>query len=66
MSSDEVNDCSEAVRRMVPKVDIDQIADIIEECEELSDIQREFYLTMVTERKEKILDRALERLESLD
>ena len=66
MSSDEVNDCSEAVRRMVPRVDIDRIADIIEGCEELSDIQREFYLTMVTERKEKILDMALEKLESLD
>lgn len=51
---------------MVPRVDIDRIADIIEGCEELSDIQREFYLTMVTERKEKILDMALEKLESLD
>ena len=66
MSSDTVKWCSDAVRRIVPKVDMDRIADIVQGCEGLSEVQCEFYLTMLTERKEKILDRALERLESLD
>ena len=66
MSSDTVKWCSDAVRRIVPRVDMDRVADIVQDCEGLSEIQCEFYLTMLTERKEKILDRALERLESLD
>lgn len=66
LSSGEIGDCSMALRRISSRIDMDRIADIVENCEGLEEIQKEFYLTMLTERKEKILDVALERLESLD
>ena len=62
-SSDTVKWCSDAVRRIVPKVDMDRIADIVQGCEGLSGVQCEFYLTMLTERKEKILDYSLNLLQ---
>ena len=42
--------CSDAVRRIVPRMDMDRIADIVQDCEGLSEIQCEFYLKMLTER----------------
>ena len=66
LASDRNPDCSDALRRIHPRVDMDRIHDIIEGCEGLNDLQKEFYQTMVTERKEKILDAALDRLESSD
>ena len=40
----------------------DQVHNLLEGVPELLPIQREFYLTMLTERKEKILDYSLELL----
>ena len=66
LSSDEVHDCTLALKRISSRINMDCVADIVERCEGLEDIQKEFYLTMLTERKERILDAALEKLESLD
>lgn len=45
---------------------MDQIQRIIEETPSLSDLQREFYLTILQERKEQILDSSLERLMAIE
>ena len=55
--------CNRALRRIVPRIDMDKIRKLIYDTPFLSDLQRQFYLTMLVERKAKILDFALEKLE---
>ena len=55
-------DCNEALKRVCSRIDLDAIHNFLEGVPELLPIQREFYLTMPTERKEKILDYSLELL----
>ena len=55
--------CNRALRRIVPRIDMDKIGKLIYDTPFLSDLQRQFYLTMLAERKAKILDFALEKLE---
>ena len=55
-------DCNEALKRVCSRIDLDAIHNFLEGVPELLPIQREFYLTMLTERKEKILDYSLELL----
>ena len=55
-------DCNDALLRMYPRIDMPRICKMIEGMPELSDIQKEFYCTMLCERKEKILDRSYEKL----
>ena len=55
--------CNRALRRIVPQIDMDKIGKLIYDTPFLSDLQRQFYLTMLAERKAKILDFALEKLE---
>lgn len=55
-------DCNEALKRVYAKIDLNSIQMFLESVPELLPLQREFYLTMLTERKEKILDYSLEQL----
>ena len=57
-------DCNAALKRIVPKVDMDKIETIIQEAPALSPIQKGFYTTMLRERKEHILDYSLDLLMS--
>ena len=57
-------DCNEALKRVCSRIDLDAIHNFLEDVPELLPIQREFYLTMLTERKEKILDYSLEHFAS--
>lgn len=59
-------DCNEALRRFYPRIDQDRIWSVINDDEDLLDIQKEFYTTMLIERKERILYYSFEKLESLD
>ena len=54
--------CNEALARLHPRIDMGKICGIIQDMPELSDLQKEFYCTMLTERKEKILDVGYEKL----
>lgn len=54
--------CNDALLHIVPKIDMNKIHDLIDDMPELSDIQKEFYCTMLTERKERILDVGYEKL----
>ena len=55
LMSAENSGCNEALQRMVPKMNREQIEDFIEEVPYISDLQREFYKRYITARYEQIL-----------
>ena len=62
ISSLENKDCNEALKRIGRKIDLDKINKIIDGIEEISDIRKEFYKTILKLRKEKIIDYSLNLL----
>ena len=62
ISSLENEDCNKALKRILPKIDIEKIYKIIDETPFISDLQKEFYKTMLRERKERILDFSYQKL----
>ncbi len=62
MTSLQNSDCNDALKRIVQKIDMQKINDLIDETPYISDLQKSFYKTMLAERKEKILDRSLRLL----
>ena len=63
ISSMQFSACNEALKRIVPKVDIGKIKDIVDEIEGISELSRQFYKTMLEQRYEKILLSAYRKLE---
>lgn len=55
-------ECNEALKRITGKINMEKIHGIIANMPAISDLQKDFYLTMLTERKEKILDYSMELL----
>ena len=55
-------DCNEALKRIVPLVDINKINDLIDKTEYISDLRKEFYKRIINERYIKILKKAYEQL----
>ena len=55
-------DCNAALKRILPRIDMKKIDQMIDETSFISDLQKRFYKTMLAERKEKILDRSLQRI----
>ena len=62
ISSLQNEDCNRALKRIVPKIDMNEIKRIVEETPFISDLQKRFYLTILEKRKERILDFSLEKL----
>ena len=62
ISSLENADCSKALKRILPKINMDAIFRIVDETPFISDLQKQFYKTMLQTRKEHILDFPLEKL----
>lgn len=62
ISSLEYEDCNNALKRMVPKMDMEKIYRIVDETPYITELQKRFYKTMLKERKEKILDFSLNKL----
>ena len=56
-------ECNDALKRISARIDLNAIGTFLDGIPELQPIQREFYLTMLTERKEKILDYSLNLLQ---
>lgn len=54
--------CNQALERIVPHIDMEKIKTIIFNMPFVTDLQKQFYLTMLTERKRRILDFSLEKL----
>lgn len=48
-------DCTDALLRIVPKIDMEKIREIVDSTPGISDIRKEFYKTMLEERYEQIL-----------
>ncbi len=63
ISSLQNEDCNLALKRIVPQIDMAKIEKIIDGTPFLSDLQRQFYMTMLAARKERILDFSLNALE---
>ncbi|MDO5425287.1 MAG: HipA domain-containing protein [Eubacteriales bacterium] len=63
LSSLQNEDCNRALKRIVPRIHPEHIQQIIENTPFLSDLQRRFYQTVLTERKRLILDFSLDALE---
>lgn len=55
-------DCNAALKRMTKRIDLKQINNIIEETPYITDLQKNFYKTILKARKEKILDKSLKKL----
>lgn len=62
ISSLEDADCNKALKRILPKINMDAIFRIVNETPFISDLQKQFYKTMLRTRKELILDFAMEKL----
>lgn len=56
--------CNQALRRIVPRINMDRIFEIIDTTPFVSDLQKRFYKTMLSERKQHILDFSLGALEA--
>lgn len=63
ISSLKNEDCNLALQRIVPRIDMGRIRSMVEETPFISDLQKRFYLTMLSGRKEQILDFSLKVLE---
>lgn len=55
-------DCNKALKRIIPRINMDNIYKIVEDTPFISDLQKEFYKTMLRERKERILDFSYQKL----
>lgn len=50
------------MKRILPKIDLERINQLIDDTPYISDLQKRFYKTMIEERREKILVKALQRI----
>lgn len=62
LSSLKYPDCNRALKRIAPKIYLKKIYAIIDDTPYITDLQKAFYKTMLTERKEKIIDFAFQKL----
>lgn len=62
ISSLQNRDCNSALKRIVPKIDMKKVYEIIEQTPFISDIQKEFYKIILSARKERILDFSYQKL----
>ena len=63
LSSLEYKDCNEALLRIVPRIDLEKINEMIEATPCITALQKQFYKTMLAERKERILEFAFVKLQ---
>lgn len=62
ISSLQNEDCNQALKRIAPKIDMDKIKKIIAETPAISDLQKEFYGVLLSERRARIIDFAFKKL----
>ncbi len=63
ISSLKYKGCNEALKRIVPKLDLKQINEMIDAIPCIDELQKKFYKVMLADRKEKILNYSLRLLE---
>lgn len=62
LSEDKFPDCNKALKRIASRIDIKKIYEIIDNTPTITELQKEFYKTMLTARKECIIDFSLNKL----
>lgn len=62
ITSLEYKDCNASIKRIVPRINLEKINDLIDNAEELSQLQRDFLKKILKLRKEVILDTAFKKL----
>ena len=55
-------DCNDALKRILPRINMGEIFRIVDETPFISNLQKQFYKTMLQARKERILDFSMEKL----
>lgn len=63
ISSLKNEECSKALTRMAGRINMDKIYEMVEEIPGITELQKDFYKVMLSERKEKILDYSLKLLQ---
>lgn len=63
ISSLKNEDCNRALARIADRIDMNQIDRLVEETPGITELQKDFYKVMLSERKEKILDYSIELLQ---
>ena len=63
ISSLSYSDCNAALKRILPRINMEQVFAIIDETPFASDLQKQFYKAMLQARKERILDFSMRKLE---
>lgn len=66
ISSLQNKDCNKALKRILPRINMVEINNIIDETPYITDLQKIFYKTMLAQRKEKILDFSYDKLRKLE
>ena len=66
LSSGKYKDCTNSLIKITKRIDLEKINNFIDNIEEITSLQKEFYKFMLRQRKEKILDEALKILEEKD
>ena len=54
-------DCNKALKRIASRIDMNKIYEIIDNTPTITDLQKEFYKTILTARKERIIDFSLNK-----
>lgn len=57
--------CNRAIRRITPKINMEDIKSIVFSTPYINDLQKKFYYTILSERKSRILDFTLRKLKSI-
>lgn len=65
ISSLQNNDCNNALRRIFPLINLKEIFQFIDDMDEISDIRKQFYRVILTNRHEKILEYSYNKLPDL-
>ncbi|MCD7921293.1 MAG: HipA domain-containing protein [Clostridiales bacterium] len=58
-------ECNSALKRIMPRIDMQKISRMIDETPFITDLQKDFYKTVLMQRKEKILDASFEKLRKI-
>ena len=62
LSDGKFSDCNKALKRISSRIDMKKIYEIIDTTPTITELQKEFYKTMLTARKERIIDFSLNKL----
>ena len=62
LSSLQYEGCNQALKRILPRIDMDMIAQIIQQTPYITPLQKEFYMLILQTRKERMLDFSLQKL----